>query len=724
MSHFLTAGYWWLFICLLGVLAWPLIFLLFGNLPDRGYAWSKPVGLLFLGLIVWLLGFFRFSSIMVWLALMVLAGSALWAGLAQRQALWAYIKDQWRQILVTEFFGLLLFIGAIWLRSHYASIHDGEKFMEMAFYNAISRSASFPPYDPWMSGKGIVLNYYYLGYLCLTLPAKLLGTAMAVAFNISSALVFALTGLAGFGLIYNLTRNRVMGMIGWAVIFLFGNLDAAHQIILHHGLDKFDWFASSRIIKNTINEFPMFSLLVGDLHPHVMAVPYFLIQIGCALEYLKQGIRQEGSLKLPEAFFLVFWGLVIGSLGMINTWDLPTAMLLSCLIVFLKAYFATRNGQKFSWRPLIQTMTLISGFAIIPYLPFYLNFHNPTKGLEITFQNTTISEFLRIFGMYLFLALGFTLAIWRSGTWQTHTPVFSKHPVSSRMLLFYGLVFVVLAGCCKSLLAAFLLVWLFFLLPVWLKRETEPETLFALSMLFLALLLSLGCEFFYICDSNTMSLSERRNTIFKFYNQVWSFLGMAGVYGGYWVFQHPLRGKLQRLVFYGAVVLLAIACLLYPVMAIPAKLTQIKEPATLDGMAFLRENPETLREWEGINWLLENVHGNLVVLEATGYEYTFSARVSVFTGLPTVMGWSGHEAFLRGNPPDITQRAKDVIQLYSTLDIRQAQALMDKYQIEYVFIGVLEKAWYSKGALKKFEQFMDVVYRNSGVDILRRRPQH
>ena len=87
-----------------------------------------------------------------------------------------------------------------------------EKPMELAFINAILRSPSFPPHDPWLSGYAI--SYYYFGYVIIAMLARITGTA--VAFNLAASW-FALTGLAAYGLVYDLLSPGSAEGIGKAI---------------------------------------------------------------------------------------------------------------------------------------------------------------------------------------------------------------------------------------------------------------------------------------------------------------------------------------------------------------------------------------------------------------------------------------------------------------------------------------------------------------------------
>ena len=153
---------------------------------------------------------------------------------------------------------------------------------------------------------------------------------------------------------------------------------------------------------------------------------------------------------------------------------------------------------------------------------------------------------------------------------------------------------------------------------------------------------------------------------------------------------------------------LLVAGLLYPIGASINRTGGFAGPATLDGMAFVaRDRPE---EYAAIQWLNEHVSGSPVLVEAVRGSFAYEhARVSSRTGLPAVMGWTGHEGQWHGLYDEIGEREQDVQTLY-TGGIQDAQRIMAKYDVTYVYVGYLERSEFGK-AVDKFERFMDVAFR-------------
>ena len=229
-------------------------------------------------------------------------------------------------------------------------------------------------------------------------------------------------------------------------------------------------------------------------------------------------------------------------------------------------------------------------------------------------------------------------------------------------------------------------------------------------------------EFIYLKDI----FNSRMNTVFKFYYQAWVLLGSASAYGVYWLLssrgeRRKLGGRIARgLWATGLVVLLAVS-LIYPTLASYSKAGRFAGEPTLDGAAHVARYRKA--DYDAIQWLRSNVGGQPTILEAPGPQYSEYARVSTYTGLPTLLGWGGHELQWRGNYDEPGKREPDIDTLYRSADWRQIESLVEKYNIGYIYVGQLERDKYqlSPQATNKYRRFMDLVYDQDGVQIFRSR---
>ena len=328
-----------------------------------------------------------------------------------------FYRRRLRYVIVLELVFVVALLLMANLRAYAPDVRSTEKFMDMAFINSMLNSTQMPPADPWFSGLHI--NYYYFGHLLAAGLARMTGVGGGVAFNLDIALVFGLTAFMLAGIAYNLValaqaKSRrtagaavsgaglLAGVLAAVFVLVLGNLDAGRQILSGVKVAgasgtgfNFSWWEPSRVLydclpnlqsggcayKETINEFPAFSFLLADLHPHVMAMPFVLLAIGLALNLFLIPPTQPRSFggTLPEyAAQFGLAALILGVLFMLNTWDFPTFVLLALIAFGLnrRRAFAFAVGQR-AGREIGRYTAFavgLGGLALVAFLPFHLTF--------------------------------------------------------------------------------------------------------------------------------------------------------------------------------------------------------------------------------------------------------------------------------------------------------------------------------------------------------------
>jgi len=232
---------------------------------------------------------------------------------------------------------------------------------------------------------------------------------------------------------------------------------------------------------------------------------------------------------------------------------------------------------------------------------------------------------------------------------------------------------------------------------------------------------------------------DRMNTVFKFYLQAWVLWGVVAAYAlarlGLLGPPRPGRwAEAGRALWVALLVLLLAGTSVYPVLGTRERLRDRFNilPLTADGAAFMERavyhdphGPIELRwDYDAIRWLQENVKGSPVVMEGRTPLYRWGSRISVYTGLPTVLGWDWHQKQQRwGYRWAVDQRARDVAAFYSTPDPQEAMALLRRYGVKYVIVGQLERLYYPREGLAKFDamegKYLELVYRNRETRIYR-----
>jgi uncharacterized membrane protein len=220
-----------------------------------------------------------------------------------------------------------------------------------------------------------------------------------------------------------------------------------------------------------------------------------------------------------------------------------------------------------------------------------------------------------------------------------------------------------------------------------------------------------GTEIVFIRDS----FGTRMNTVFKFQYNAWLLLAIGSALAiGSLMAQRGIR----RI---GAIVAAAVVVLLggiYPLGATLTKTNHFSSTATLDGSAFARRQYEN--DLAAIDWLRTNGQPRSVVVEAVGGDYTDFARVSTFSGVPTPMGWIGHELQWRGQTDQLTRRERLVQDLYQSRDADQAQRTLDALGASHVFIGRLERQKYGAEAVDRLRGWLTVAFQRGDALVLMR----
>jgi YYY domain-containing protein len=508
------------------------------------------------------------------------------------------------------------------------------------------------------------------------------------------------------------------------------------------------WFWAARSIvgelpgnSNEINEFPMFTFTYGDLHAHMIALPVTLLVMGWLLsEVLIAGRGERSILMIVGATAL--GGLAIGILRPTNTWDWLTYLVLG-ILGLLYTMLLRRHGvnrrRVVGWGAQIVVLYLAQHLGSMPFMTFFATSYSQV----ISFQGnkTPIWAYLIMHGIFLFFIVSFLV-------WQTRRvmrAVFVRDfigrawaallliaalGVGVLLTLFFGLlpgqVWLLELPVPLAWLAVPLLIWcvVLFFVP---HQTREVQTM--LAMIGLALGLTMAVELVVLFGD-----IGRQNTFFKFYMQIWFLLGIPAAVMLTWLVQAS-RAWAVRLpwLMFGAL-LLAIGAL-YPVVATQAKNIErmAATPPTLDGLAYMQQATHYEVQVETrsfplkddlaiIHWLQDNVRGTPVILEArqASTEYKWNARISINTGLPTVIGWNFHQMQQRTLDPLPTlvqQRGNNASFMYNSPDITRVWRMITFYRVQYIIVGHLERIIYSRAGLEKFEEMVRLgllkeVYQN------------
>ena len=783
---------WLILIEGIALLTLPIAFVVLRPLSDRGYLLAKPLGLLLVGLAVWLLASLRwmpFSAGSIALCTAALCAVSAVLLVTRRREIMETVRTHWKALLVAEAVFLAAFLAFLALRMANPDLwhpfRGGEKPMDFAYLNAVVRSSYMPPYDPWFAGGFI--NYYYWGQFLVATLVKATGIDTPIAYNLAVPTFFAMTVAGAYSVVYDLAESTrggghftasrwpaaAAGITGAVFVAVLGNLDGAVQVghgawralVRNMPFGEFDFWRSSRMMApdppgHEVTEFPFFTFLFGDLHAHLMSMPFTILAVGIAFAVVLGAFR-GGSRRwwnAGHAARLLLLGLTVGALRVLNTWDFPTYAALATGAVLIAEYLAHGGwGLVVLARAAAGTaFAMTAGF--VAFLPYHLRYEAFFVGIERTTNTTVLWQFLGIHGVFVFIILSFlayelrgwwlpTLA-WAGSRLGGDTSAVRRALAAGIGITFAALAAVVaLAGWTGSTIPflAALGVLVAAIGVRALRRGSIDGTplAFTAMVVLTALFLAMGLDVFRVEGD-----IDRMNSVFKFYLHVWVLLALAAAYllwrmGYGWGLGLP-PGWPRRAWTAGLLILLAAAAV-YPVLGTRDRLRDRFDgavtPLTLDGTAFMEDAvywdqgaPIALSDdLQAIRWLKgatdgePNVEGSPVLLEGQTPSYRWGGRISVHAGLPGIVGWAWHQTQQRfGYRSEVERRIRDVDAIYSTTSSTEALELLERYGVEYIYVGELERLYYPSNGLAKFDDGMDGVlervYDNAGVTIYRLKP--
>lgn len=697
LSELLYAVQWYLLIVFLGIITIPLTVNICRNLPDRGYSTSKILGVLLLAYVSWVLSYalgYSRNEIMLSILLVCVFSAVFYAKTKPT-------IDR-KLLLRNELIFGAVFLLFLMIRAYNPEIHGGEKVFDFMILNSILGSTSLPPHDSWLSGYKIDM-YYYFGSFTIATLTKLIGIPSNVAYNLGMSLLPALAAVAAFGLGYNLTRDKKGGIATVFLLVFAGNLYPA-GVISAHALNItttpwgdvpniMNYWGATRIIPNTANEFPYFSFIFGDLHAHVIAIPFVLMAITFILNvYLSKKVSKTN---------LVLLSFALGSLFVFNSWDYATYSALFIMAMLIKPWKIYGNKSREFFRDLLKRSAIVISVPILGlllFIFFFFDFHSSSiQGIKPVITRTALLNFLVIFNLFLFLIVSFLLL---------HIPEFRYKKWILTALFAVAVAFYFVPDF-QTLSVFVPLAFLTCISFYFFYRNNDTNRLFISVMIALGLSLLVFCELFYFDDLFSGSI-ERFNTVFKYYNQVWLLFSIASAYAFYDIIDKKYRMKKAVLVILSILIVLNS---LYLFTGTFAKTGELRGSASLDGIAFIKT--ADYGDYDAIVWAGRNISTTQVILEAPGVSYKDDSRISAYTGIPTVVGWVGHEYMLRNSWDEISARIRDVDTIYDIEDHNEAMVLLRKYNVSYVYVGNKELGKYKQPGLHKFENtfYFEKVYR-------------
>ncbi|MCL6591606.1 MAG: hypothetical protein K6U80_16850 [Firmicutes bacterium] len=736
---------WWGALLLIGLIFMPVTARLFSRFFDKGYLFSRILGMAFLTFGLWMFSSLKlipFSQWAVYGSLLV-AVALIWfvfKGWGQAKAL-LQAKNLGQIVIYEEALFLLGLIFFAFVRGQ-APNNGVEKFMDFAFLNNLLRTKFMPPVDMWFAGKPA--NYYYYGHYVFAFLTKLTGIKSAITYNLGMATLFT----CGFSLTFALTGNLVYlsgkkkmfpvilaGLISASLLALGGNLHTfvyttalpfLKNVGLYQGEVKSYFYADPRSYigtnpktnDNLITEYPSYSYVLGDLHAQIIDVFFVLTFLALLLAFVARMLEDIRNKKeepgqwyyLPREMVAMIFILPV--MWMTNAWDYPIYA-----IVFM-LFLLGLNLIRHDFKEPAYSLTLINTgklviLSLLLLVPFLWYFINPTEGIRFTRLSHLLSpvylfQMFVIWGYQLCFVAGYFIYIFKSEpkllaleAQAAAARKKGKGKVGARPQ--------VLPKQAAGLQMA---------LPGWRRIFTgmTAADFFVCLVSICAIGLLIGSEVFYQKDVSGAGW-ERANTVWKVTLQAFVLFDIVVGYIAIRIFAVK-RTRLKEILIGIPVALGIMLAMMYVFWSIGPAYNNLSNYQHLDGGVYLKDTyPD---DYAAAQWLNQHEKGQPVIVEANGDSYSEYGRFSSQTGLPAIIGWFVHEWYWRGEQSgaERNQRVEDVRTVYESPDPAATQAVLEKYKVKYIILGKLERAKFPQLNEQKILSLGKVVFDSKETKII------
>ena len=842
---------WWaVFLLLMGVVTLPLAAKLWENFSSGGFFLSQPMGLIFTCLILWTmthLKLFRINVVCIIISAAIVA-ACCYLPKSLRQALIKKLDSKGfvEAVVIEETAFLVIFFLMCFFKGFLPDINGQEKFMDYGFIMSMLRNDKLPASDMWLSGKTI--NYYYFGQYIWAVVIKATGipsgtgytlsmcSATAIPFGMSFSIgKYLIEAASKKGFMENKIVKYVAGLLTGCAVSLWGNSHSFYydEKSIGNGLleffsslginvgrtDSFFYPDSTRYIgwnpevttnggDFTIEEFPFYSYLVGDLHAHVISMMIVLLISAVILSMLSavtlpsaediatvhsidnlntSNGRLFTEMKSTLTPHLILCAVLLGCAQMTNYWDFliyfifcsmgffvantirspkfatplgaiifaanvggilliylsegsnPPVLFALELVLLIASFLFCVTGPSALPRTSCQ-MSFLFTVATLTALPFNINFDMISNTLGKVKNHSSLYQLFILYGTHVIISVFFVavVALTKNYRYTSQTKsakaknksnngeaeiIGSEYSFTNPVQKFFG--------------------------------QRNLIDVFVCGMTIVGLMLLAAPEIFYVRDIYTGGYL-RSNTMFKFAFAAFIILSTTMVYSVVRLLWYVTKKGRYSMAFFTFAILFAVMMLVpahYTMASLKQRSGELKREnyKTIDGTAYLsnytsslvsERNPGNLTPYtECINWFNTSVEGSPVICEAYGDSYTDSCIVSAYTGLPTVFGWQTHEWLWRFHgivdketdtlvsDPDkdvwkiyISPRHNDIDVLYLSGNESEIQGIIDKYHIEYIVMGGIERFKYGYDNSYMFYQLGEIVYQYDDLTVFKVNP--
>lgn len=710
---------WYVALTLLSVPCLPVL-KLFKGFFDKGYIFSKIFTLAFSAILLFVLSSFKllkFTTLNCFICVIIVCiicyGCAYFKGGKATENLIPFDKSDIKMILTQETVILFIFLIMMYIRGFAPSAYGTEKFMDYGFMTSMYRTDYFPPEDFWYSGTN--LNYYYIGQYFATFLTKLSLNKVEYTYNLMTMTICAWCFVEVYSIVSTLLSKRVLdseklsdevesnfqkkkrgifkdksslplfaGIIGAVSACFMGNMHyvlykfvaPVINIFIRGAFDegyvgKNYWYPdATRFIgyhpetnDKTIHEFPIYSFVLNDLHAHVLNIVFVLTVVALVLSFAINNDETDRKLDFKKLInpTVVLVGFFLGIFQGSNFWDFP--------IYFVTAYAVITLVNMRNSGINIKTLIFSISQALISYVisrilifPFSRNFNEMMSGVGIVKNRSMLHQLVILWGLPFAICIAgmiFTTIDYRKNNEKIKN-VFKAFDSFMHKISISDFFVFIIAFCAMGLILM-------------------PEVVFVKDIYGEGYL--------------------RSNTMFKLTYQ--AFI-MFSIVAGYVTLKTLFINTTKKRKKTAMVFLILLAgCTLYFFEAVHDSCGNVFDSNNFKGISalyYLKNDAAFTKDREVCEYIEENIKDKSTILEAAGLSYTEYNRMSVVTGMPTVIGWETHEWLWKNDYDAVRMRQDDVRKIYTSTNKDEIRQYVSWYDIDYIYVGDLEYQKYSEEA--------------------------
>ena len=740
----LNVVWWSMLVFLFGIGVFPLTARIFGKFGTGGFIISQALGIILTSLVIWTFTYMQITRFNLPCVIGVYAviAAACWGIKPLRKAALAKLSEPVfvERAVLEETAFVVIFCLMCYFKGFLSEINGQEKYMDYGFILSMLRNDTLPAKDMWLSGNSI--NYYYFGQFLWALVIKCSMIKPAIAYNIAmctaTALPFAMAFSFGTILIETAIQHGfhdspipkyLGGTLTAFAVSIWGNSHSFFYdpdsignnivpVFAKLGCEvgdykNFFYPDSTRYIGYnpkitnaggdfTIEEFPFYSYLIGDLHAHVISMMIVLV-IAClmlafinsaaypngaemklkrTLANLKPGGRLAEEFKVTLTLPFILSAVLLGVAQMTNYWDFLFYFIfisMASLIVNVRIskvftdlwgaiYFVMNTAFILSFYLLggSDPLLLISLEAILMVFAYLFSVLDPCALTRTSFQMSFMFTIAHVAALpfnlkFDMISNSLSRVINNSTVYQLFI-LWGTHVIIGVVFFIWVLVtknYRLSGGKGKAAPSGDVVTedmnhngWTNPVQKFFGTRNIAD--VFVCGIVVVGIMFIIAPEIFYVKDIYTDGYL-RSNTMFKFTFAAFIMLSEAMCYAAtrliWFVNKKGLYSTPALITGFVSIILMVIPGH-YPLAALQQRNDGLSYTG-LDGTTYIEthQSPDFYEEYGGnltsylkaAEWFNENVKGSPVICEGYGDSYTDRCIISAYTGLPTVFGWQTHE---------------------------------------------------------------------------------